>query len=78
MAELWHVPLVWLRDRGRIGSVGVRCNACDHSRSWPIDELISRYDPRTLVSALWPRWRCSKCGSQDVVLFPVGKAKDTR
>ena len=71
--ELWQVPLFWLRDRGRIGSVGVRCNACGHSKSWPIAELISRYGPQTLVSDLWRRWRCSRCGSRDVVPFSVGR-----
>jgi hypothetical protein len=55
-------PLIWLRDRRRIGSIGVVCNGCGHRRSWPIAELIQRDEPQMLVSDLWKRWWCSRCG----------------
>ena len=76
--DLWQVPLYWLRDRGRIGEIGVKCNGCGHKHSWPIGELIQRYEPQTLVSNLWKRWRCSECGSRNVVPFSVGKLSDSR
>jgi hypothetical protein len=40
MSELWRVPLVWLSDRRKMSSIGVSCNGCGNSRSWPIAELI--------------------------------------
>jgi hypothetical protein len=52
---------------------GVRCNACAHRHSWPIEELIARHKPWALVSDLWKRWRCSKCGSRDVLPFAIGR-----
>jgi len=70
--ELRQVPLVWLRDRRRVASIGVRCNGCGHKHIWPIAEPIRRYEPQTLMSDLWKRWRCLKCGSRNVVPFAVG------
>jgi len=69
--DLWQVPLHWLRDRGRIGEIGVKCNGCGHKGSWPIGEMMQEHGPRTLVSDLWKRWRCSECESREVVPFSV-------
>jgi hypothetical protein len=77
-SELWQVPLYWLRDRGQIGEIGVKCNGCGHKRSWPIAELIRRYEPTTLVSDLWKRWRCAECGSREVVPFSIARLKEPR
>jgi hypothetical protein len=74
--ELWQVPLHWLRDRGRIESVGVQCNGCGHKRSWPITEMMQEHGPRALVSDLWKRWRCAECGSQNVVPFSVRRRRN--
>jgi len=32
--EQWQVAVVWLRGRGWIGHVGVKCNGRGHQRSW--------------------------------------------
>jgi len=46
--DLWQVPLIWLRDRGRIGEIGVKCNGCgqadagaqaEHSRFGAMEPL---------------------------------------
>jgi rubredoxin len=76
--ELWRVPLVWLRDRGRIESVGVKCSGCGHKGSWPIGEMMQEHGPRTLVSDLWKRWRCAECGSREVVPFSIARLKEPR
>jgi DNA-directed RNA polymerase subunit RPC12/RpoP len=74
--ELWQVPLHWLRDRGRIESVGIKCNGCGHKDSWPIGEMMQEHGPRTLVSDLWKRWRCAKCGSRQVLPFSIKQRDD--
>ena len=51
--EIWEVSLASLQDHRKIGTVGVRCNACAHRHSWPIEELIARHKPWVLVSDLW-------------------------
>jgi len=51
--DLWQVPHHWLRDRRLIGEIGVKCNGCGHSHSWPIGELMQEHGPHTLVSDLW-------------------------
>jgi len=51
-SHFWQVPLFWLRDRGRIGEIGVKCNGCGHERSWPVGDMMQEHGPRTLVSDL--------------------------
>ena len=58
--EIWEVSLASLQDHRKIATIGVRCNACAHRHSWPIEELIARHKPWALASDLWKRWRCSK------------------
>jgi rubredoxin len=76
--ELWQVPLHWLRDRGRIGEIGVKCNGCGHKHSWPIGEMMQEHGPRALVSDLWNRWRCPSCGSRNVVPFSIAQLRDRK
>ena len=74
--DLWQVPLYWLRDRRKVGEIGVKCNGCGHKHSWLIGELIRRCGPDMLVSDLWKRWRCSECGSRDVVPFSIARLRE--
>jgi hypothetical protein len=75
-SELWQVPLHWLRDRGRVESVGVKCNGRGHKGSWPISEMMQEHGPQTLVSDLWKPWRCYECGSREIV--PIARLKEPR
>ena len=36
-------------------------------------EIIAQYKPWTTVADLRKRWRCSKCGSRDVLPFAIGR-----
>ena len=71
--EIWQVSLALLQDHRKIGTIGVRCEGCGHRHTWPIEDLIERHKPWTLVSDLWMRWRCSKCGSRNVPPFGIGR-----
>ena len=71
--EAWEVSLASLQDHRKIATIGVCCEGCGHRHAWPIEELIERHKPWTLVSDLWKRWRCSKCGSQNVQPFAIGR-----
>jgi hypothetical protein len=71
--EAWEISLAFLQDRRKIATIGVQCRACDHKHRWPIDELIAEYKPWTTVAELRRRWRCSKCGSRDVIPFAIGR-----
>src|SRR5690348_10093414 len=58
--EVWQVPLFWLRDRGRIESVGVHCNGCGHKRFWPIGEMMQEQRGASVsadaAAAMAARW----------------------
>jgi hypothetical protein len=71
--EAWEVSLASLQDHRKIATIGVRCEGCGHRHTWPIEDLIERHKPWTLVPDLWKRWRCSKCGSRDVLPFAIGR-----
>jgi hypothetical protein len=76
--DIWQVPLHWLRNRGRIGEIGVKCNGCGRKRSWPIAEMMQEHGPNKLISELWQRWHCAECGSKDVMPFSVSRLRDPR
>ena len=71
--EAWEVSLASLQDHRKIVTIGVHCNGSGHRHTWPIEDLIERHKPWTLVSDLWKRWRCSKCGSRGVLPFGIGR-----
>jgi len=71
--EAWKVSLASFQDNRKIGTIGVRCDGCWNKHTWPLDELVARHKPWTLVSDLWKRWRCSKCGSRDVMPYAIGR-----
>jgi hypothetical protein len=71
--EAWEVSLAFLPDCRKIATVGVQCNVCDHKHRWPIEELIAEHEPWTTVADLWRRWKCSKCGSGNVMPFAIGR-----
>ena len=73
--EAWEVSLASLHDYRKIATIGVHCNGCGHDHTWPIEELVARHKPWALVSDLWKRWRCSKCGSRDVLPLGGGKPR---
>ena len=52
-----------------MATIGAHCNGCGHKRRWSIEELVDQPKPCTTVAKLQRRWRCSKCGSRDVVPF---------
>lgn len=76
--RIWRFPLGWLRDKGDIGRVGVRCNFCQHKADWPIDEMIERYGASTWLSEIWRRWRCAACGKKDCTPYTIGKMGSPR
>ena len=49
------MSLASLQDHRKIATVGVRCNGCGHSHSWPIEELIARYKSWEVV-AVFKMW----------------------
>src|SRR5262249_30488509 len=57
----------------KIGDVGAQCNGCSHKHRWPINEFIAQHQPWTTVVELARRWKCSRCGSRDVVPFAIGR-----
>ena len=71
--EAWEVSLAFLQDRRNIATIGAHCNGCGHKHRWPIEELIAQHRPWTTVIELARRWKCSKCGSRDVVPLAIGR-----
>jgi hypothetical protein len=71
--EAWDVSLAFLQARRNIAAIGAHCNGCGHKRRWPIEELITQHQPWTTVVEVARRWRCSRCGSRDVVPFAIGR-----
>jgi hypothetical protein len=72
-SEAWKVSLASLQDHRKIATVGAHCNGCGHKYRWPIEDLIAQHKPWTTVVELARRWKCSRCGSRDVVPFAIGR-----
>jgi hypothetical protein len=72
-SEVWEVSLAFLQDRRKIATLGAHCNGCGHKHPWAIEALIDQHKPWTTVVELAKRWKCSKCGSRDVVPFAIGR-----
>jgi hypothetical protein len=68
-----EVSLASLQDHCKIATVVLHCNGCGHRHCWQIEALIVQHKPWTTVIELARRWRCSKCGSRDVVPFAIGR-----
>jgi hypothetical protein len=71
--ETWDVSLAALQQHRKVATIGARCRRCDHEHRWAIDDLIADHKPWTTVAWLARRWKCSKCGSRDVVPFAIGR-----
>ena len=72
-SEAWEVSLAFLQSHRKIATLGAHCNSCGHKHRWPIEELIAQHKPWTTVVELTRRWKCSRCGSRDVVPFAIGR-----
>ena len=70
--ETWEVSLAALQQPRRVATLGAHCNGCGHKHRWPIEELVVQHKPWTTVVELARRWKCSRCGSRDVVPFAIG------
>jgi hypothetical protein len=71
--EAWEVSLAFLQDHRKIPTIGAHRNGCGHKRRWAIEDLIIEHKPWTTVVELAQRWKCSRCGSRDVVPFAIGR-----
>jgi hypothetical protein len=71
--EAWEVALAFLHGHRKIATIGAHCNGCGRKHRWPIEDLIAQHQPWTTVVALARRWKCSKCGSRDVVPYAIGR-----
>jgi hypothetical protein len=69
--EVWDISLTFLQDHRKIATIGAHCSG--HKHRWPIEELIAQHKPWTTVVDLAKRWKCSMCGSRDVVPFATGR-----
>ena len=73
-SEALGISLAFLQSHRKIATIGAHCNGCGHKHRWPIEDLIAQHKPwTTTVVELARRWRCSKCGSRDVVPFAIGR-----
>ena len=72
-SEAWEVSLAFLQDHRKIATIGAICNGCGHKHRWPIENLITQHKPWTTVVDLARRWKCSKCGSREVLPFAIGR-----
>jgi hypothetical protein len=72
-SEAWEVSLASLQDHRKIAAIGAHCNGCGHKHRWPIEELIAQHKPWTTVAELAQRWKCSVCGSRNVLPFAIGR-----
>jgi hypothetical protein len=70
--EAWEVSRAFLQRHREIAIIGAHCNGCGHKHRWPIEDLIAQHRPWTTVVELARRWKCSRCGSRDVVSFAIG------
>ena len=71
--ETWDVSLATLQQHRKVATIGAPCRRCDHEHRWAIEELFAQHQPWTTVVELARWWRCSECGSGDVVPFAIGR-----
>ena len=71
--ETWDVSLAALQQHRKVATTGARCTRCDHEHRWATNELIADRKPWTTLAWLAHRWKCSKCGSRDVLPFAIGR-----
>ena len=71
--ETWDVSLAALQQHRKMAAIGARCTRCDHEHRWATNELIADRKLWTTVAWLARRWKCSKCGSRDVLPFAIGR-----
>jgi hypothetical protein len=65
--------IMWELTWGNLAAIGAHCNGCGHKHRWAIEALITQHQPWTTVLDLAERWKCSRCGSRDVVPFAIGR-----
>jgi hypothetical protein len=71
--ETWEVSLATLQQHRKVATIGARGRRRDYEHRWAIEDLIAQYKPWTTVVELARRWKCSRCGSRDVVSFAIGR-----
>lgn len=71
LPTIWRISLADLRATAE--TVMVTCRGCRHVAHLPLARLIDRHGPDVWLAELWRRWKCGRCGSDDVMVATVGR-----